>query len=258
MNGCINNLIIIFGKEEWMMQAQRLFLRTSCLLFAFFLVILWNIRPAIAQNKLDHSLFMWLAENRNEEGNALGSLRPSQEHTPFKLKSENAALRWSLLSTVVPITVGATIWILDKHQVKYYTHGTYTDIEEHQPSRLIPVTLIFSGIIFGPSMGYFYAGESWRGIKGMIVRLVLGGGTGLCFLVAVGIGEENYANSTSPYGEIAFVGGVALLADAIYDIAKVKSTVQKHNSRLQKTSLILAPKYFADSKACGIRVQIRF
>ncbi|HEX9917424.1 MAG TPA: hypothetical protein VGB16_06765 [candidate division Zixibacteria bacterium] len=236
---------------------QRLLLKAFCFLFIFFLIVLYNVTPVIAQVKSDCSFPKLLLVGYNKEGSKLGDLY-QQKQTRFKLKSENVGLCYSLLGTFVPIGTGILIWILDE---PYYVEHDRPDryggdwLEKKDPSRVIPVALIASGLIVGPSMGYFYAGESWRGFKGVAIRLGTGGITVLCMALCYDSDLDNYATL---FGGIGFISSIVFLIDVIYDIAKVKSTVRKHNLALHKTALILAPRYFVDSKACGVGLQIKF
>ncbi len=235
---------------------QRLLLRAFCFSFIVFLVILRNVAPVIAQERSDHSFSKLLLVSYSKDESKLGGLY-QQEQTPFKLKSENVGLCFSLLGTFVPIGAGVLLWILDvPYHVEYDRHAYFPyRIDRKVTSRVIPIALIASGVIVGPSLGYFYAGEGWRGFKGMVIRLGTGGITVLCAALCLDSDLHNYAVL---FEDICIISSIVAVTDVIYDIAKVKSAVRKHNSKPQKTSLILAPKYFTDSNAYGVGLQVRF
>jgi hypothetical protein len=160
---------------------------------------------------------------------------PSTTQAKLKLKSESKALQWSLFSTLIPVITGVTMLAVDKP-----TPG---------------LTLISTGVILGPSAGYFYAGESIRGLIGIGIR------SGLGLIVVASIS----ANKDIDLGDMGLgkfipsvMGSVVLLVCSVYDIGKVESWVRKHNDQLLKTGLIFLPKYFAQSKALGIELKFIF
>jgi hypothetical protein len=141
-----------------------------------------------------------------------------------KLKSEGTALAYSLVATLAP---AATIYFA------------------------IP------GLIIGPSAGYFYAGLSNRAWQGISFRLVGVGG----MFVAYGMCGWNCGPGDSEYGmsQIIFYSSAGvILVSAVYDIAAVSTVVHKHNAALMKLGNTIAPIYFADSGAFGLKVNFRF
>ncbi|MCJ7508357.1 MAG: hypothetical protein MUO85_06450, partial [candidate division Zixibacteria bacterium] len=177
---------------------------------------------------------------------------------------ENTALRWSLFSTLIPVATGVAIWILDKPEsVPNYDPWGNVHYQDKEPNRAIPVTLILSGIFIGPSIGYFYAGESDRGLDGIGIRMVIALGTTalLGTILAKGTdtsGELGGLRIIGAWALAAVIGSGLTVGHSIYDIAKVKSTVRKHNDSLKQTTLILTPRYFVDSKTYGVGLQIKF
>jgi hypothetical protein len=154
----------------------------------------------------------------------------------FQPKSAGAALRCSLFGTVVPVATGiATIAMADK--VQLITRG---------------MLLVGSGIVVGPSVGYFYGGCGGRGGTGIAIRLGLGALTSGVMAVGASPSNEGFL-----LGALLVGSGLATI-HAIYDVAKVKSTVRKHNERLQARSLGVVPTYLPDSDAPGLALQLTF
>jgi hypothetical protein len=228
------------------MLIQRLPLRELTLLFTFVVIIFWNATPSVADKISRYSLFERLAWAGPEDYSVTGHLNSTEGQTTLKLKSETKALRWSLLGTLVPVSAGLGTGIL------------YSGPEDDPAPTLI---LMGSGLVIGPSLGYFYGGRGDRGMKGILIRV----GMEVFFVSAAMIAVEEVG--TSGFGDfsnvvaaviILSVGQGFVLAHGIYDIAKVKSEVRKYNQSLQKTSLMLMPKYFVDSGAPGIQLRIMF
>lgn len=227
------------------MPTQRFLLRKIILLFTFALIIFWNPTPSFAHEILRFSPSGWLTWTGQEDYTVTGHLNPTREQTPLKLKSETKALRWSLLGTLVPITTGVGTGIL------------YSRPNDDPAPALV---LIGSGLLIGPSLGYFYGGKSDRGMKGVLIRT----GIEVVTMVGAGIAVSSGGGDFGDFGNVvaAFivlaVGQGLVLAHGIYDIAKVKSEVRKYNQSLQETTLMVAPKYFADSGAPGLQLRITF
>ena len=155
----------------------------------------------------------------------------------FQPKSEGAASAWSLLGTAIPVATGIAM----AHNHELVTPG---------------VLLVASGIIVGPSLGYFYGGCGNRGGTGIAIRL----GLGTLTFGGMVIG----ASSSSGWDGLGIAVGVFLAGSgvitihALYDIAKVESTVRKHNQKMQARSLGIVPTYSPDSDAAGLALQMTF
>lgn len=161
-------------------------------------------------------------------------------------KSESTALQWSLFGTLVPLAAGV---------------GLAAAVSGPDENPVPPLVLMGSGLIIGPSLGYFYGGRSNRGMQGIAIRL----GMEAVFVTTAGIAVEKVGTSTlEDFSSIVAavviltVGQVFVLAHGIYDIANVKSEVRKYNQSLKKTNLMVMPKYFAQSKVPGVQLQISF
>jgi hypothetical protein len=166
----------------------------------------------------------------------------------FQLKSPAGAQAISVLSTIGPVACG----LLSATQGED-SYGT--------PE----VVLILSGITVGPSMGYFYGGKTARGFTGIGVRV----GIGALTAMAASGAAANAAKDDQGFGfpdleaamTVGAVGAGIIAISAIYDIAAVRNAVEKRNSELirrSQTSVKVFPKYFADSGAAGIQLQMNF
>ena len=118
---------------------------------------------------------------------------------------------------------------------------------------------VITGIFLGPSLGYFYGGEAGRGLKGIAVR---GSVAAASLLVGAELGLEFNIFGTGDADDegwpIVILGAAFVTGHAIYDIAKVKGAVRKHNHQLQERSLSVVPTYFPDSDAAGLALQLTF
>jgi hypothetical protein len=156
-----------------------------------------------------------------------------------QVRSESTAKALSLWSTVIPITAGMVLGNND-----------------HTP---VGGALILTGIIVGPSTGYFYGNCAGRGAQGILIRIATGGVTvALTFAVANSYDPDEsfseFAAGTMAIG-VAGLGTAVIMYEAIHDISQVKSEVRKHNAGISSMSLSVAPKFFAQSKAFGLELR---
>lgn len=185
----------------------------------------------------------------------------------FKLKSPGKAQAISALSTFGPVATGVLWWALDgPEEIKSYSpdgrlRGSYPE----NPDRTGPVTLILSGIMIGPSAGYFYGDCADRGVKGTMLRVGIGALTMMAASKVASAAETGEALDFSGLAAGLAVGAVGvgiITIDAIYDIGQVKNTVENRNWKLmrqhEQTSVKLFPRYFADSGAGGLQLQVTF
>ncbi len=157
-----------------------------------------------------------------------------------QLKSPGKALAWSFWGTVIPNVVGLTLNL---------TTDGIGDIVGNQ--------LGTAGIIFGPSAGYFYGGLPKRGESGMALRGGLTLGTYILILAAGENGEVR-SDREPAAAWLALFALTTVTVNAITSIAKVDGAVRKRNENIRETGWLLAPKYFADHKAGGLQLQLRF
>lgn len=140
-----------------------------------------------------------------------------------QIKSEKTALRYSLLSTLIPTA-----------------------------------TLVFAypGLLIGPSTGYFYAGEGGRAWTGIGVRLLATGGMASAFVICgwdCSEGDEAYVVAWIVFAS----SGAAFICSAIYDIANVQRAVRWHNESLN-VSWSVAPTYSPRERRIGMRIGMHF
>jgi hypothetical protein len=189
------------------------------------------------------------------------------EKYSHRLKSEKRALSYSLLGTLTPVSTGIIWWAADGYEtkVKSYTvnEKVYTRSYRVDPDRTVPVCLILTGIAVGPSAGYFYAGRPWRGVSGILLRVGTGAATRalIDMIVKSSEGGGGFGFSfPAAAGLIGLAGVTAIIVEVVVDIKNVRTVVKERNSKIQnKTSNItLAPRYFADSGAGGLELNITF
>lgn len=184
----------------------------------------------------------------------------------FEYRSEEKATQYSLAGTLMPIVAGIVWWGLDDPDsaYEYNSDGRISRAYIKDPDRTIPVMLIFSGLLIGPSVGYFYGDCPERGTTGLLVRT----GTGLAtMMVGASIASSSRSDGFCDYSGMAAglavgaIGTGVILIEVIYDLTKVKTHVANKNmqkARQAGTSLTLYPKYFADSGASGLELNISF
>jgi len=218
------------------MSNQILSWRGSSLFLVLVSTSLWNSKPILAEQNSN----LWLTEKFSLESHVnyktQDSLNQAQLSANLNQKSENAALALSALGTLIPIGLGLAA----------------TGASEGPEGSPLPGIMILSGVLVGPSLGYFYGGLPWRGLASMGLRL---GGT-VAVGAAIAISWNDADNSSAEM--LAWSGAALLVGSMVYDIASVKRTVRKHNRSLREKALIITPAYFAKSGAAGLQMQIKF
>ncbi len=190
---------------------------------------------------------------------------PDEAGTVTKRYDPRMALELSLWPTVTASLVGGALLIASfpvvaKHRSTSFAHGTAL--------RFSGVIMIELGLIPGPSLGHFYAGEQrkpWMMILGRsLFAGLVDGGMGVLFWSALGCGEypcegsEKKSQLRLRDAGIAMdvIGGAGMLALAIADIATVKSHAERANAAAQKRSIAVLP--FVGSGLAGLSVAAEF
>ena len=220
---------------------QRIQFGRKKLIFLFILVLLMPLKGNFSWGQeFSEKPYQKVNLNKylNYENQEIQNSQKSQ--TKPGLKSETKAFHLSFLSTIIPATVGIGLAVTDEK------------VEE----QAVAGGAVFSfGIIVGPSVGYIYGGRSGRGWAGVGIRSALIVGTVLLAAATAGDGEIGGGEAPA----IIVLGGVtAATIVAIIDIATVKKAVRKRNQELGEKNWMMAPKYFARSRAGGVEIKVKF
>jgi hypothetical protein len=181
----------------------------------------------------------------------------------LNLPSERKAASWSMATTLIPIAAGVVIWKCQKraHIVEYNSHGLLTRDFYQDPDRTLPAVIIASGVIFGPSAGYFYGGCGGRGLGGILFRV----GTGAATLIAArAAARASASDEFFDYSEIyagltvGAIGAGIIVFHAMYDLTNVKKVVRKHNEKALGCAINISPKIFAHSNVLGLELTAIF
>jgi hypothetical protein len=150
-------------------------------------------------------------------------------------KSPAKALAWSLCGTILPNIIGISM----------------DAASDEEGTEEATAWIANTGTVLGPSVGYFYGGNSRRGWTGNAIRGVFTG----FFVVAVNEAEDSQGD-----GEefLAGIIGTFIIVHAIVDIAQVDGAVRKRNEKFRHTGWLVTPKYFAGHKTPGLQLQITF
>jgi hypothetical protein len=225
------------------MQKENLSGKTFPLLFFIFLILLGNPMVGIATAKPGYLFSGWHNGKQDRNYFEVGVSNPDSGETKIKFKSEAQAFRWSLFGTLVPISAGLVM-------------AASASGSDEDP--VIPLTLMGSGLIIGPSLGYFYGGLDDRGMKGMVIRFGIETAVVGVSLIVLSSVKGDFLDNVVAAVAVLGAGQALVLAHGIYDIAKVKGEVRKCNQSFKGTALILSPKFFPNSKIPGIQAQILF
>jgi len=164
-----------------------------------------------------------------------------EDQTSFQTspKSPGTALAWSLWGTLIPNAVGTTLLLASNEDWVEITGASLAE----------------AGTVFGPSLGYFYAGLDKKGWSGNAIR----GGLETARLIwLLSVAENGRVRSDDPAVTGGAIVAAVVIVHAIVDIAKVDGAVRKRNEKLPQTVWMVAPKYFAGYKTGGLELQVRF
>lgn len=122
------------------------------------------------------------------------------------------------------------------------------------------VGLGMTGLLIGPSLGYFYGGLLWRGLLGVGIRAI---GEGIILIGGLGAwfeawGWDHEKPDIRKYESVVLVGAGIVLASAIWDLAYVKGAVNRRNIRARERALAFSPLINPRTKTVGITVRLSF
>jgi hypothetical protein len=163
---------------------------------------------------------------------------------PTGQKSSSTAISYSIGATILPsVPLMLCAW-----------HG-------NPEESLIVGSFILSasGVIIGPSMGHFYAGNTGRGFKSIGFRTISGGAFFLSSLAFLSnVYGENFEH-VELYAAISIASGICTAGSILFDIFTCPSSVEKYNeSILNHGGLYFTPEIDLSSKSYGIRLVYNF
>jgi hypothetical protein len=179
-------------------------------------------------------------------------------------RSPRTAAMASLLSTIIPVTLGVGM------AAGCSTHSRFLHTDHPAFGCFVAgITLIGTGTIVGPSIGHYYAGETRRGINKMLLRLLLVGGGGLLGGIGLNmIGGSVYVDilGSPSEGKSMQGGGIALLTLGamalaagtvlvIRDLVDAPRAARRTNER-RKAALTLAPTIAPSSRGTAYAVAL--
>lgn len=177
--------------------------------------------------------------------NVLAARHRTKTSVGTRVKSESAAVGWSLLSTFGPCALGIGLMA-----------GGNSDSDEWSTRQDMGAVIFSAGVIIGPSAGYFYAQRPGRGVAGLGIRAAVAGGTAI---VAGSVGSQGSFDSGLGAGLVALGGATLCFSLAVFDITRVDNATRSYNQSLAgQRTLDIVPAYFAGQHAFGTAVVLRF
>lgn len=188
---------------------------------------------------------------------------PNSPNSNPRLPSERTAVCLSTSATLIPITAAIIIIKLQEpdHIIEYDSHGYLTRDYFKDPDRTIPVALIISGVIIGPSIGYFYGDCSGRAISGIALRMFVGTATCLIANAAANSGSHDEFLDFSGLSKaiaIGSIGSAIIVLSAVYDLTRIRSTIKNHNEKASAAAISLNPIIFAHGALFGLQLTAHF
>ena len=161
---------------------------------------------------------------------------------PLDLRNPGAAVGYSVMSTTLP-------------SVPLLLCAATGDIDGSMGSFLLSV----SGIIVGPSVGHFYAGNTKRGLMSAGFRTVSGGAFILSSGALLGSVSGTRFGNEGTYTVIAIVSGLSTLSSIVFDIWDCPISVEKYNKSIRDYGgFYLAPEVDIKDESYGLSLTYRF
>ncbi|MEW6412707.1 MAG: hypothetical protein AB1483_09580 [Candidatus Zixiibacteriota bacterium] len=173
---------------------------------------------------------------------------------PHKYKSTSKATALSTYGHLVPIGLGVA------------AIGYGSGRESGQSPWLIAGTVSLAvGVIAGPGAGHAYAGNNRRLWQGIGARVAIAGLSALMIAALESGGDESGGNfEIQPGLEDYIAGGFLLISvvliehSAIRDIKDAEKSARDFNRNCGPKKLSVAPAFYPDQTAAGVRVSMRF
>jgi hypothetical protein len=152
------------------------------------------------------------------------------EFTP--VKSHLAAYAWAVGATVLPMA--------------YYAYAGFN--QHYGYKRAIPLTILGTGLVVGPSAGQFYAGSWGKGLVGVGIRVaVVPVGALVGGIMAIAADNEPF-NDLAAFGAgMLLVGGAGYIVGTVYSMKDTPRAVERANERARKefeAKLSLSPMLY--------------
>jgi hypothetical protein len=186
--------------------------------------------------------------------------RPTVSASTLALESK--AFKWSTYTTVGPVLAGIVIWKLQrpKHVYDYDMHGNWVLMYDKDPNRTLPAILICTGVIAGPSSGYFVAGCAGRGVTGILIRSGLAGVTVALAGAVASVRSDEFMDFSGVWEGVTVLalGATAIVFHSAYDLTHVKQVVERHEQQKLKAVVTVAPQFFGSVGAPGLELKVKF
>ena len=154
-------------------------------------------------------------------------------------KSAANAVALSLFGTIIP---GAA-------SIPFVTR----DIPKSNWNEAVGVTLIGTGVLFGPGLGHIYAGNRHAFYRGLTIRGI-GGGIMLLGVVSM----ESIFDEDEGAAFMIFLGGLSALVSMVYDIATADNSARDFNERQRQSAISVYPSMKVQPGGAQVQVRIGF
>lgn len=181
---------------------------------------------------------------------------PDSTQNIDNLKDTTLASKLSNIPTIATTFTGAYLLLL-------VDQGSSID---RSLANKVGVGLTGAGLITGPSIGHFYAGDEWQALKGIGLRSAgIAASTGGYYLFLSCAFRGAFVGSdcsvgTGILGAVSFFGGIGLtLGNAIHDMSTADKSARAYNRKHNpEISLSITPYYDPASRTRGLTLKISF
>lgn len=155
------------------------------------------------------------------------------------LKSENTAVNRSMMATLIPCAVAIPL--------------IANDSPESDWNEIAAVSLLSTGIIFGPGFGHLYAENKKAFTHGVFTRLAGAG------MFIGGISSFELFSKDKNNSELLILGGgIFLLYGVLHDISSVDNSVRKYNQDKNLAQLYIYPSFGYETNEVKMNFTVRF
>jgi len=151
------------------------------------------------------------------------------------LKSGMTAFLWSFLGTAVPAGAGA-----------------YDVFRSGSSDSIVPGIVLVAALLFGPSLGHFYADRPGPALVGIGIRTVAGLG------VAVAAAEQLGEGTDYQLEWLAVAGAVLGGASLVWDIARAPHSAGVHNDQLRQSHMTIGVTPSSGAAGFGLYAEVSF
>ena len=218
---------------------------------ALLMMVLLSPEPVLAQDRFASggATYLadepWLSPSQDEPS---GGISENLRLPPGMVRSPAVALLLPLTLTIAPVIAGVGLFAADSEQARH-----------------VGFVVMNTGLLLGPSLGHFYAGEVRHGLLTLGIRGALVGGSIALYAAALGSTPDRPMTSYDDDSAgimllLAFTLAIGAFGVGIYDLVDAPLAANRTNAKLLVSSVAVAPMIIRrdNESQLGLMVSARF